>query len=199
MFELIKKLFGVETEVYAENEKPLIILWGGSGSGKSTVAEILSEKYNDRIIESYTDRPERFYGEKGHIFLSKNEFSSIRRRQMAAYTKFDGHRYCSTLKQIMTDDVYIVDPSGIKFLKKVKKNGRIKREFLIVHLKVSENICAQRMKERGDSEEKIQGRLKNDRKMFWNVPSDLTIDAETNDANTVAKRIHEKVLEIINK
>lgn len=198
MFDFIKNLFGIKTEAYNENKKPLIILWGDSGSGKSTVAEVLNKKYFDRIVSSYTDRPERYYCEPGHIFLTKEEFSNIKKRQMAAYTEFDGHRYCSTLKQIMMDDVYIVDPSGIEFLQKTKKKRKIKREFLVVHLKVSENVRVQRMKERGDSEEKIQNRINNDRKMFYDVPSDLTIDAETNNAEEVANIIHEKVLEITN-
>lgn len=70
----------------------IYLIYGRSGVGKTTVANLLSEKYGYSQISSYTDRKPRHSGEIGHVFISTEEFNKIR-PQMVAYTMFDGHQY----------------------------------------------------------------------------------------------------------
>jgi len=73
----------------------IVLLAGKSGSGKSTVAEILAKKYGMRCASSYTTRKPRFEGEPGHIFVTDEEFDRIDPGEMVAYTEFAGYRYCA--------------------------------------------------------------------------------------------------------
>ena len=41
------------------NNKPLILLVGKSGSGKTTIAEYLEKHYGMKMLRSYTTRPMR--------------------------------------------------------------------------------------------------------------------------------------------
>ena len=54
--------------------KPLFLFVGRSSSGKTTIANILEERYGYKQVQSYTTRPPRYEGEVGHIFVNENEF-----------------------------------------------------------------------------------------------------------------------------
>ena len=64
---------------------------GPSGVGKTTIVEKLSRDYGFSVVSSYTDRPMRYDGETGHVFLTKEEFDAL--PELCAYTEFNGHRY----------------------------------------------------------------------------------------------------------
>ncbi|MDV7402737.1 hypothetical protein RZS08_65550, partial [Arthrospira platensis SPKY1] len=75
----------------------IICLCGESGSGKTTIAELL-EKEGYNYIQSYTTRKARFEGEKGHIFVDEPPMDStgipeeenfVDTDDMIAYTYFD--------------------------------------------------------------------------------------------------------------
>jgi Guanylate kinase len=52
----------------------IICISGESGSGKTTIAELL-EKRGYNYIESYTTRPMRFQDEEGHIFVNMDRYN----------------------------------------------------------------------------------------------------------------------------
>lgn len=143
--------------------KILVCLMGESGCGKTTVSRILEQKYGIVPVVSYTTRKQRFVGEPGHKFVSEEEFDKIPESDMAAYTEFDGHRYCTTFSDLDQADLYVIDPNGIRTLIQ-KMNGR--RRIHVVYLYVPEEIRRQRMRMRGDSEDAIEERIRNDRKEF---------------------------------
>ena len=71
--------------------KPLFLFCGRSASGKTTVANMLSEKYGLVQVESYTTRAPRFDGESGHIFVTEDEFKNL--GELAAYTYYNSNHY----------------------------------------------------------------------------------------------------------
>lgn len=138
--------------------KKVFLLMGYSGSGKTEVAKALEGRgYN--ILQSYTTRQPRHENEWGHIFASDEVYEQLdRENQVAAYSYFDGNHYFSTKDQINSTDIYVVDPDGIKDLKEAVKDV----EFVVVYLKVDKKTRMERMKNRGDSVDKILKRIAED-------------------------------------
>lgn len=98
--------------------KPFILcIIGKSGSGKTTIAEYLDKTYGWKLIESITDRPKRTPNEKGHTFISAEEFDKLKQSDMIAFTKFGNYRYCCLKSDVKPLNVYIIDEIGYKYLK----------------------------------------------------------------------------------
>lgn len=155
--------------------KNIYCIVGPSGCGKTTIVEALKEKYGYQVIESYTTRAPRYPGETGHIFVSPEEFKAL--GKMCAYTKFDGYEYGVTADLIEQNDLYVIDPAGVDFL---REKYRGSKEIQVVGLTASEVVLRQRMKQRGDSEDGIIRRLANDSVAFQKLSclADILIDAE---------------------
>lgn len=71
--------------------KYIYLLAGPSGSGKSSVARKITEWYGFKEVWSYTERPPRYAGEPGHIFVTPEEFDAA--GPMCAFTLYNGYRY----------------------------------------------------------------------------------------------------------
>lgn len=95
----------------------IYLIVGESGSGKSTVCDIIEETYGLKQLVSYTTRPRRYDGEKGHLFVDKATFDKLENK--VAYTMFDGYEYCATAQQIDECDLYVIDPDGLFKLKEL--------------------------------------------------------------------------------
>lgn len=169
--------------------KPLILLIGPSGSGKTTLANALSRDYGLRQLASYTDRPRRSTDEIGHTFVSPDEFDKLR-PDMAAYNVFNGHQYGATYQQLDQTDIYVVDIPGYWDLMRHYRN----RPFLTFVLGATSNICARRMRRRGDSDENIQKRLENDAKAFAGM---YDLPAVRLDAACPIRRLEERISSIL--
>lgn len=53
-----------------KQSKYIYLLAGPSGSGKSSVARKITEWYGFKEVWSYTERPPRYAGEPGHVFVT---------------------------------------------------------------------------------------------------------------------------------
>jgi guanylate kinase len=163
---------------FVETNNKIILMIGRSGSGKTTISNILCEKYGLKSVESYTTRPKRSDDEKGHIFVTKEEFDKL--DDKVAYTSYGGYEYCATRQQADECDIYVIDCDGIKSF---FKNYRGNKQPYILFLDTSEEIAVERMRERGDSEESIQQRLQTDKQNHlphWNGIIDTTkVSAES--------------------
>lgn len=155
--------------------KNIYCIVGPSGSGKTTLANALADKYGYKVIESYTTRPTRYEGEKGHIFVSPEEFKSLGDKY--AYNVYDGYEYGITSNLIKENDLYVVEPSGVEDL---LKRYRGEKGIKVLALAPGPEVLIERMHNRGDSDEKIVRRLGVDAETFQNLDSisDVTWNSE---------------------
>lgn len=157
----------------------IILLTGKRGAGKSTIAGILSNKHGLKVLQSYTTRKPRFKNETGHIFVSDKEFDKISAQEMVAYSEHYGDKYCATIGQLNSNDIYIIDFDGVRVLKEKYKGDK---PIYVVYLDVDSTERKTRMFVRGESTDNIYKYLDSDEhaKDDWessvNKYADLVID-----------------------
>ena len=117
-------------------------------------------------IQSYTTRPRRSRHEYGHIFVTDAEFDDL--KDLVAYTEFDNFRYGTTAEQIEQNNLYIIDPAGVKYFKEHYHGSKHPR---VIYLFTPKQDRILRMKHRGDTDAQIAQRLANDTEAFKNVHS----------------------------
>ena len=142
--------------------KPLFLFVGRSASGKTTVANLLEEKYGYVQVSSYTTRPPRYEGEVGHTFVTKQEFDDL--GELAAYTLYNGNEYGTTFKQLEECDIYVIDVPGIETL---LQKDNFNRPVVIIYFNTNVHTRINRMLERKDSDTEIVARLLQDEQYDW--------------------------------
>lgn len=142
--------------------KPLFLFVGRSASGKTTVANILTDKHEYKQVESYTTRPPRFDGEPGHIFVNEEEFKNL--GELAAYTFYNNHHYGTTCDQLDQCSIYVIDVPGVETL---LEKYRTDRPIVIIYFDTTVYTRVHRMLDRGDSDMMIISRLLQDEKDDW--------------------------------
>lgn len=142
--------------------KPLFLFVGKSASGKTTIADILEQKYDHKQVYSYTTRSPRYDGEIGHKFVSEEEFNNL--EDIVAYTEYNGHQYGTTSEQLDECSIYVVDVPGVEtLLQKYKTN----RSICILYFDATVYTRIMRMLDRHDSDMNIISRLLQDEKCDW--------------------------------
>lgn len=153
--------------------KPILLLVGKSASGKTTLAEDLEKKCGIKAIPSYTTRPPRYSGEKGHIFVTENEFDEL--TDILAYAETGGYRYAVT-KQMFEDEqygAYVIDNTGIKYLN-AHYNGE--RPWYVAHITAPLMQRFNRMMERQGDIEFALNRIEHDAVEFRDIPYNIMIE-----------------------
>ena len=142
----------------------IFCLIGKSGSGKTTIADKLLEMYGYTQIVSYTTRPPRTEYDTDHIFISKEEYDAL--TDKVAFTYFQDNYYCATKKQVDNNDLYVIDPFGLQQLKQLYDG---EKQIVSIYIDVPMDICLERMRKRGDNEDKIWERLRHDEAVFKEI------------------------------
>ncbi len=196
-----------------ESMDAIICLVGPSGSGKTSIAYALKEKYGYNVIESYTTRPPRHEGEKGHTFVnmsdeieaecipSSDPFERMTEghNNVIAYNKYNGYEYWAIREQYQGKGVsiYVVDVPGVEMLKETVKDA----EIVVVALHVNEGEIVRRLFERekifspksknAKSEVllSLSGRVLHDQDAFAVIPCDYSVDANS-ELDIVVKRVN---------
>ena len=151
----------------------MIVIVGKTCSGKSTVADLLDEKYGIRRIRTYTTRPRR-EGEKGEYhFISGEEFDKLKHEgfffETTQYSVADGStwRYGTSKSSFCNDCCIIMNPAGVKNLKHMYNNSDI--NLTVVYLNVTDGVIWNRLRSRGDSSDEATRRIEADRKDFADI------------------------------
>ena len=152
----------------------IIVLVGKTASGKTTVANELCKNHHYKRIITYTTRPMRKneVQDVDYHFISDEQFNEmIENNEFTEYKRYNtAHGVWSygsviTSEQELSDDYYVIilTPQGLRDLS--KKMSR----YIAFYLNVSFKSQLERLKKRGDEEQQIIKRLKNDDKDFENV------------------------------
>lgn len=142
--------------------KPLFLFVGKSASGKTTIANLLEEKYCFNQVQSYTTRQPRYDGETGHIFLTEEEFNNL--EDIVSYTLYNGNQYGTTANLLDQNDIFVVDVPGVEsLLEKYKTN----RPICIIYFDATVATRIRRMVGRNDSDMAIISRLLQDEEHDW--------------------------------
>jgi guanylate kinase len=150
--------------------KPLFLFVGRSASGKTTIANVLSDRCGLKQVESYTTRQPRFDGETGHIFVSEDEFQNL--GALAAYTYYNNRHYGTTIEQLDDCSIYVVDVPGVETLLQNYKTDRL---VCILYFDATVYTRIRRMLDRHDSDMEIVARLLQDEKDDWHMKLDALV------------------------
>ena len=182
--------------------KNIYLIIAPSGAGKTAITNILEENYGLKSIQSYTTRPPRYEGETGHTFITNEEFDKL--TDILAYTEFCGNRYCATAEQVNENDLYVIDPKGVEYLKS-HYSGTKTVKVIFINSEVSaryERMVARAKSGGASHEEAVDSALKrisNDAHEFYDyIHHNVTVDyavsnGENANINTVAKIIYEYI------
>ena len=143
--------------------KNLYLVIGRSSSGKDSITAEVCKKLNKTKVLSYTTRPKRPNEENTHIFIKPEEVQNYK-DNIIAYTKIGEFEYFATLSQLHENDFYVIDPKGLKYLKRKLKKTDI--ELKVIYIYAEQKIRALRALQRGDSLEVFNKRTKNENKQF---------------------------------
>lgn len=185
----------------------LLLIVGASGSGKTTIADALTEKYGFNSIESYTTRPMRYDGEKGHIFISKYSpklLLSIVNSKLkwkwldkfcyqlvdGAKVFYHGNYYFATKQQLLRNSLYVIDPQNAGKLKEAVKDYI---DCHILYVAVDERERVARMQSRGEDYIQAKSRAEHDRKHF----KDFEWDYKVRNTHSFEEETMPKVEEIL--
>lgn len=143
-------------------DNTLYLFCGKSASGKTTIANILEQKYGYKQVFSYTTRSPRYDGEIGHVFVTEEEFADL--TDVVAYTFYNNSHYGTTAEQLDQCSIYVVDVPGIETLLQKYKTDR---SIVIIYFDANVYTRINRMLDRHDSDMNIISRLLQDEKMDW--------------------------------
>lgn len=149
----------------------MILLVGKTCSGKDTIKRELLRMGMEGVV-TYTTRPPRKNEIDGvsYHFISSKEFLEKEKQgffaETTSYNVASGETwyYGSALEDLTDDKVIIVNPHGLKQIRKIKSLNPI-----VFYITVDENIILDRLKNRGDNPIEAERRLKADNKDFADI------------------------------
>lgn len=137
--------------------KKILLIIGSSASGKTTLGKFIQTLGVNELI-SHTTRDKRQGEQEGetYYYITKEEFDKLDKLEQTYYA---GNYYCLSRQEVerhKEELVYcIVDSEGVR---QIKENYG-KDNVVVIYIDVSYPQMVERMRKRGDSEEKIEERI----------------------------------------
>ena len=146
-------------------EHTLLLIMGRTASGKDTLANKLTERTGLKQLISYTTRERRVGEGDTHIFISDDEYQELENSgQIAAFTQIGPYKYCCTINQLYENDVYVIDPAGVKHLRELNLPNL---KLVTVYVNVPDDIRKDRgLNKRGDDRLTFMKRDMDERSQF---------------------------------
>lgn len=173
----------------------MIILTGASASGKTVTAIELQNRHGLIKAVTTTTREKRVGETNGveYFFVSKDEFEKrLKEGKFVEHTIYNDNYYGCGVDQVKDDKIIVLDPNGLHSFKKLNNKNIV--SFLLI---ADEKTRLERMTLRGDKEENIKIRIKNDVKDFSLEKIgevDFVINTENKTIQQVADEINELYL-----
>lgn len=148
----------------------MIVIVGESGGGKSSVAKLLSEKYNFTNVVTYTTRPMRA-GEVDGIdyhFVDDRQLDKMK-DSLCLEADYRGWRYGADRNDLTEETVIVVTPSGLRELK------RLNIDFTSIYINVPRRDRLIQLLNRGDDIEEAYRRSLSDVGQFDGVEDEVDI------------------------
>lgn len=177
----------------------MIILVGKTCSGKSTIANLLEQKYGIHRIRTYTTRPRRDGEADEYHFISEAEFNQLRADdfffETTSYTVASGDIwYYGTAKEELCDNCCIImNPDGIVKIKHMLDDDIINP--VIIFLNATEGVIWDRLRKRGQDSDEAQRRIRADKEDFGSIDEYYDYAITTNDLTP--DDIAEKIIGLI--
>jgi len=153
----------------------VVISWP-SGSGKTSVIDQLVKDHPElKKVLLYTTREKR-PGETDNDrkFVSDDDFDRLfNDGKLACIKRHSENRYAIPKEIDNNFNIMDLDPDGLKKLK-----NEISANIIPIVLYQPPEVCKERMKNRGDSEENIQSRLDYDSKRFDDIKKIINLVEE---------------------
>lgn len=130
-----KKRMATMINVIPEDKKSKIkvLIVGRTATGKDYLANELKGR-GMTLLKSYTTRPKRSDNEDTHKFITNEEYETIDKDTIAAYTEINGGKYFATKEDVENCDIYIIDINGLKQISESMPDTPV----IVVHMTADE-------------------------------------------------------------
>lgn len=98
------------------------------------------------------------------MFVTPEQFDAA--GKMCAFTFYNGYRYGVPESVIEENDIYVIDPAGIRYMQERYSGSK---DVVVIAIYASLEERAVRMLERGDAPAAVKDRLQTDGKGFENL------------------------------
>lgn len=165
----------------------IICIVGKSGSGKTYIAERFRHHPKYHLLDSWTTRPPREEGEKGHQYTTIGELGlegfsveeqiEVLKNTAVSYTYFNDNHYFIRYADLSPDkpNIFVVDEDGVEYLR--QRLPWVETE--VWSIESSEPDRFMNMLNRGDHIDKIRERLEWDKNREAHKFSDFLINDST--------------------
>jgi guanylate kinase len=156
-------------------EHVLLCVMAKTAAGKDSLVNRLCQRNGIKNIISYTTRERRTNEGDTHIFVTEEDYERMKTEgKIAAFTQIGQYKYWSTVDQLYENQVYIIDPVGVKSLKELNlPNLRL----VTVYINVPDEERTRRaLESRGDDRLKFKERDFAERAQFKELLKNADFD-----------------------